>query len=183
MEINSITFLSYNNGKHLHRKHSWKTEDVSSQRCCASLMFSSEKNHGTRVHLRSPPCRFVVSLKIIASTLRMYHVYAVKISRLRLTASIRGVIAFLWKSGKFETFFFFFDSTRIREDFFCIRTGRHLNLTVSGSRHRQLDFRDRMRRSKEILSVPRKFCWGQDTRWSTLKVDERYHGVNGVPRN
>lgn len=132
----------------------------------------------------SSPCRFAVSLKIIASTLRMYHVYAVKINQIKVNSfhSRRYRVSLKERKVRNVLLFLRLDS-RKRRFLLYIRAGRHLNLTVSGSRHRQLDFRDRMRRSKEILSVPRKFCWGQDTRWSTLKVDERYHGVNGVPRN
>lgn len=183
MEINFITFLSYLHDKRLRIGNTVEKLKMSRLKDVARP-WRRRKITERKFACDSSPCRFAVSLKIIASTLRMYHVCAVKISQIKVNSfhSRRyRAEAFLW-SGKFETFFFFFDSHK-RRFLLYIRTGRHLNLTVSGSRHRQLDFRDRMRRSKEILSVPRKFCWGQDTRWSTLKVDERYHGVNGVPRN
>lgn len=177
MEINFITFLSYTR-QTLTELKNW--------RCLVSKMLRVLDVFvgGKSWNESSPPCRFAVSLKIIASTLRMYHVYAVKINQIKVNSfhSRRYRVSLKERKVRNVLLFLRLDS-RKRRFLLYIRTGRHLNLTVSGSRHRQLDFRDRMRRSKEILSVPRKFCWGQDTRWSTLKVDERYHGVNGVPRN
>lgn len=134
MEINFITFLSYT-----------RFTQLKNWRCLKNIArpwrFRRRKIMERKFSCDSPPCRFAVSLKIIASTLRMYtllRLYQIKINsfhsrRYRVSLKerkVRNVLLFLLRLAQDEISFVYPNRETLKSN--CIRIE-----TQAGWLHRQ----------------------------------------------